>query len=653
MGLFTKRKAVPATQAPPAAQAAPAKPARRKSKRWRYLIAGMSCVTILGLAALAGLFFTYSLRFPDPLSLAHRQTAPVITLLARDGTELAARGMAQSYMPLDLLPPHVPGAVIAIEDRRFFSHWGIDTLGLARAAAYNLRAGRFAQGGSTLTQQLAKNLFLNGDRTLARKLEEVTFALWLELRLGKRDILELYLNRVYFGGGAFGIEAAAQLYFAKSARDLDVAEAAILAGLLKAPVKYSPAVNPQAARLRGQLVLAAMVARGGPVGALALSSGNRTPVFAPPQVRSDDGLGYAIDYALDRLPPIKGQGFVEIIVETTIDAAIQKAAHKAVTRHLAGPGSGGQAAGGPGLGGQASISQTSEAAVVVMERSGAIRALIGGRSHVESQFNRAVKARRQPGSAFKPFVYLAAIESGLTPETVSYDLPLNIQGWSPKNDNGKYQGAITLRQALAGSVNTVAVRLYQDAPKGRVIEVAKRLGIVSPLRDAPALALGASEVSLFEITSAYAVLANGGLSVAPHVIEKVRLASGAVLYQREVAKSVALVAPDAVAAMNDMLGEVVATGTGRRAALAGMIAAGKTGTSQAFRDAWFVGYTAELTAGVWVGNDAAQPMNHVRGGALPAQIWHDVMEVAHRNRTRQGLPGRPLTQSLTQAASAP
>jgi penicillin-binding protein 1A len=641
VGFFSKRKAGAPVAPLSAGTALPTPPPapRRRSWLWFGVLAtarASAVIVPLGALATGVLFLSYSLRFPDPLSLAHRQHTPVIHLLARDGAEIATRGVSADYMPLDLLPPHVVDAVIATEDRRFFSHWGIDPLGMARALFANLRAGRFAQGGSTLTQQLAKNLFLTGERKLGRKLEELTFALWLELRLAKRDILELYLNRVYFGGGAYGIEAASQRYFGKSVQAVSVAEAAVLAGLLKAPSKYSPAANPAAARARGRIVLANMTATGVLTARAALAASDAKLAFAVPPQRGSNGIEYAVEYALERMPPIRGSGPYEVFVETTLDSGLQRSADKVVKLQLEAQG--------------ANL-QTSQASVVLLEPSGAIRALVGGRSYADSQFNRAVKAHRQPGSAFKMFVYLTAMEQGLTPDTTGYDLPLSVKGWSPKNDNGHYQGAMPLRQALATSINTVAVRLYLDLPKRRVIETARRLGITSDLHDAPALALGASEVSLMELTQAYAVLANGGAGVTPHIIERVRLASGEVLYQHTATPAVALVKPAAVERMNDMLSEVLLTGTGKRAALAGHQAAGKTGTTQDFRDAWFIGYTAQLTAGVWVGNDSGQPMNHVTGGALPARIWHDVMEAAHRERTPMPLPGARSNQ--TAAVIAP
>ena len=634
MWFFGNSKTKPETITAPLNSAVPKRRRAIPLRFWLKLFAGC------GLTVSAGtllLFLSYSVRFPDPLSLAHKQHAPVIKILARDGTHLAYRGTSADYMPLDFISTHLIQAVISTEDRRFYEHWGVDPWGLLRAMWTNLKAGRFAQGGSTLTQQLAKNLFLTGERKLGRKVEELTFALWLELRLTKRDILELYLNRVYFGGGAYGIEAASQRYFGKPVRDVSVAEAAVLAGLLKAPSKYSPAANPQAALTRSHIVLSNMVATGALNEDEASTAAQNPPVFAtPPQKASaanlDNGFEYAVEYAIERMPQIRGSGNAEVVVETTLDARLQTVAHNSVARHLDTYGE---------------SLHVSQASLVLMDASGAIRALVGGRSYAQSQFNRAVKARRQPGSAFKPVIFLAGIETGLTPDSIGYDLPLSVKGWSPKNESGQYKGEMTLRHALANSVNTIAVRMYLDLPKGRVIATAKRLGITSELRDQPALALGASEVTLLELTRAYGVLANAGRSVTPHVIERMRMASGEVLYEHTAARSATIVTPDHVAAMNNMLGEVMATGTGKRAALKAHPAAGKTGTTQDFRDAWFVGYTAHMTAGIWVGNDDAEPMKRVTGGSLPARIWNEVMEAAHQGVAVAQIPGRvgPATQS--------
>ena len=594
---------------------------------WKIrLIVLAPAVAALGTsAALMTMMVYYTVTFPHPLSMRNKERAPVIRILARDGSVLAERGSAADYMPLDLLPKHVQGAVVATEDRRFFEHYGLDPIGLARAFLTNLRAGRFAQGGSTLTQQLAKNLFLTADRTLGRKLEELGLALWLELRLSKKDILELYLNRVYFGGGAYGIEAASRRYFDKSAREMTIAEAALIAGLLKAPSKYSPAASSGAARARSRVVLAKMLEAGVITPEDERKALEERIVFYEPKSQKDtSGVEYAIDFVLERLPPLLGTGHAELIVETTLDANLQRRANEIVSKALAKQGD--------ALG-------VSQAAVAVLDTDGGIRALVGGRNYAESQFNRAVKARRQPGSAFKPFVYLAALEAGMTPDTVTYDLPLSIDGWAPRNDNGQYTGEITLRRALAQSVNTVAVRLNQSVGRGRTVLAAHRLGVKSDLREGPSLPLGTSEVTLLEMTGAYGVFGNGGTAIEPHAIRRVRLSSGRVLFARDVPRTEQIVDPMTVGAMNDMLNAALVSGTGKRAGIASHPAAGKTGTTQDFRDAWFIGYTSHLTAGVWIGNDGGKPMNRAMGGGLPAEIWRQIMEYAHEGKAPLALPG--------------
>jgi penicillin-binding protein 1A len=589
-----------------------------------FVVLPVSLAATLAIVVCASLII-YTVAFPNPMTLRVSERAPVIRIMAADGSLLTERGQAYDYVPIDLMPRHIIHAVVATEDRRFFDHWGLDPMGLVRAAFANLRARRLTQGGSTLTQQLAKNLFLSSERTFSRKIEELLLAIWLEVRLSKADILELYLNRVYFGGGAYGIEAAAQRYFDKSAQRLTVAEAAVIAGLLKAPSKYSPASNPDLARARARTVLSKMASAGALSPAAELAAAN-APITFNDGVKGHDitGVEYAVDFALERLPSLIGGDHREVIVETTIDAKMQKHAQAVVTEVIGTEGGEGQA-------GQGSL--------VVLGLDGGIQALVGGRSYAESQFNRAAKAKRQPGSVFKTFVYLAAIESGLSPETTVYDLPVVVKGYSPRNENGTFRGAMPLRQGLAQSVNTVAVRLHMDLGARKTVSIAQRLGIRSHLRDGPSLALGSSEVSLLELTGAYGVLANGGNAMEPHIIRRVSLGSGRVLYQRPERRVTSLIAANHVAAMNDMLNAALVSGTGKRAALAQHAAAGKTGTSQDFRDAWFVGYTGHLVGGVWVGNDNGRAMNRMMGGNLPARIWREVMTRAHTQLTPVSLPG--------------
>lgn len=596
------------------------------------LSAGLGCALWLG-----AMMIYYTIVFPDPLAVRGKETAPVIRIVARDGTLLAKRGAAHDYIPIDMIPQHVLDAVVATEDRRFFNHWGIDPAGLTRAAFANLRAGRFAQGGSTLTQQLAKNLFLTSERTMSRKLDELALAFWLEVRLTKREILELYLNRVYFGGGAYGIEAAAQRYFDKSVRALSVAEAALIAGLLKAPSKYAPTSNEQAAITRAYSVMEKMEDAGVIDRETYRKARSERIRFANfKAIRGTSGFEYVIDMVLEKLPPLFGTEYTEMIVETTIDAALQKHANSAVSALLAGKG---KAMG------------ASQAALVTLDDDGGIRVLIGGRSYAESQFNRATKARRQPGSVFKPFVYLTALERGLKPDSITYDLPLTIDGWSPRNDNNKNVGALTLRQALAQSVNTVAVRLATDVGLSAVAATARRLGVQSDLREDPSLALGTSEVSLLELVGAYDMLAVGGTQVEPHIIRRVRLNTGRVLYARGAPPKRMVAGASEVGALNDMLHTAMVTGTGRRAALPRHQAAGKTGTTQDFRDAWFIGYTAYMATGVWIGNDDGTPMRAVMGGNLPAQVWRSVMLEAHKDLTPVALPGVTPTDARPESGA--
>jgi len=610
---------------------------------WKVRLAIVAPLLLAGslLLAVGGGLAYYTLALPDPHLLAQRQRPPALRILARDGGALADRGASYQYMPLALLPKHVVGAVVATEDRRFFQHIGIDLAGLARAALANVRAGRYAQGGSTLTQQLAKNLFLRPERTLARKVEELLLALWLEARIGKQEILEIYLNRVYFGGGAYGIETASQRFFGKSASALSIAEAAVIAGILKAPSRYAPSSNPGQARMRGRSVLLKMQAAGIIGSDETRHAMRQSVVFSATDLKkSSSGVEYAIDLVLERLPAVVGGGGGDIIVDTTIDANVQRLAQAIVERAMTRVGP---------------ASQAAQAAAVLLDPEGGIRALIGGASYSASPFDRALKARRQPGSTFKPFVYLAALERGLTPDSISLDHPITIDGWSPRNESGSYRGPVTLREALAQSINSVAVRLYHETGPLKVIEVAHRLGIHSELRNEPSLALGTSEVTLLELTAAYTTFANGGSRVEPHIIERVRTSEGRVLFEHKAPPNAArrVLSLSTVGRMNDMLNATLVSGTGRRAAIPHHPAAGKTGTSQDFRDAWFIGYTAQFTGGVWIGNDKGQTMNKVMGGGLPARIWREIMLLAHEGRAPLPLPGTVIAEQPSPATRLP
>jgi len=581
------------------------------------LLAAIWGTIVVGLAIV---YFISSV--PDPIIAALDDRPPNVTILAEDGTVLAERGLRRGHVRLDVLPPYLAKAVIATEDRRFYRHFGIDPLGLVRASFRDASAGTVVEGGSTITQQLAKNLFLSPKRTLTRKLEEVIYAIWLEQRFTKDEILELYLNRVYFGGGTYGIEAAAQHYFGRSARSVTLPQAALLAGLLKAPSKYAPTRSVKLASARVDEVLENMVEAG------FLSSEEARAASQQPlrlSAKGDDtGYPYAVDWVADLLPEFVGDNDSDLIVDTTIDAPLQRQAQQSLRQIL------------DEQGGEV---DASEGSVVVLDPQGGVKVLVGGRSYSTSPFDRALKAERQPGSAFKPFVYLAALENGYTPDSRAYDGPTTVAGWSPRNHSGTYQGEVSLRNAMAQSLNTVAARLGAEVGGWRVVRTAKRLGIHSKLHDRPSIALGTAEVNLLELTGAYTPFANGGQGVMPHIIQRVRNGDGKVLYQRQRSTTGQVVALPYVAEMNDMLNTTVLRGTGRRAAIPGQIAAGKTGTSQNSRDAWFIGYTAYYVGGVWIGNDDGSPMRNVTGGMLPAMLWHDIMLYAHQNKPPLALPG--------------
>lgn len=584
---------------------------------WGFMLCVWAFIGVAGLVAY------HATKLPPISELAVPKRPPNIAILAADGSLLANRGETGGRtMSLSELPKHLPQAFIAIEDHRFYSHWGVDPLGIARAVMRNLTARGLTQGGSTLTQQLAKNLFLTQERTASRKIQEAILAIWLERNYTKDQILELYLNRVYFGSGAYGIEAAAQKYFGKSARAVSVAEAAMLAGLVQAPSRLAPNRNPDGAEARANLVIAAMV-REGFITEKSASVALGTPAEAVTPVGAGTSQ-YAADYVMDVLDDFIGKIDQDIVVETTLDNAMQNAAERALVDELNAKG----ARFGVGQG-----------ALVSLTPNGAIKALVGGRNYAASQFNRAVAAKRQPGSAFKPFVYLAALEQGRTPESVVVDGPVTIKGWSPENYSRDYFGPVPLTKALALSLNTVAVKLGQEVGPRSVVRVAQRLGIHSPLQANASLPLGTSEVSPLELAGAFAPFANGGEGIVPHIITRARTTSGKVLYKREPVGLGRVVDANAVAMMNAMMRETLTAGTARKAELPGWDAAGKTGTSQEFRDAWFVGYTSRLVTAVWLGNDDGTPTKKVSGGNLPVEIWSRYMKAAHQGQSPQRLPG--------------
>jgi penicillin-binding protein 1A len=601
---------------------------KRKSSRTR---GGLSRLfywgTVLGLwagIAATGVLIWAGAHLPPIQSLEIPKRPPTIEITGLDGSVLAMRGeMAGTNVALKDLPPYLPKAFIAIEDRRFYSHYGVDPLGILRAAVANILHRGVSQGGSTLTQQLAKNLFLTQERTLLRKLQEVELAIWLERKHSKAEILELYLNRVYFGSGAYGVDAAAQRYFGKSAKNVTLAEAAMLAGLVKSPSRLAPNRNPEGAEKRAELVLAAMA------DAKFISEAQAQASIGQPsyhvKAAGAGTINYVADWIGEVLDDLVGQIDQDIVVETTIDPKLQSVAEAAIIDELAA---------------KSVKFNVSQGALVAMSPDGAVRAMVGGRNYAESQYNRAVTAKRQPGSAFKPFVYLTAIEAGLTPETIRQDAPLDVKGWKPENYGHEYFGAVTLTQALSMSLNTVAVRLGLEVGPKNVVRTAHRLGISSKLDANASIALGTSEVSLTELVGAYAPFANGGLGVSPHVVTKIRNLQGKLLYARPDDQLGRVIEPRHVAMMNTMMQETLISGTAHKAEIPGWMAAGKTGTSQDFRDAWFIGYTADLVSGVWLGNDDNSPTRKATGGGLPVEVWSRFMKAAH-----QGVAAVPLPAS--------
>jgi penicillin-binding protein 1A len=598
------------------------KPVRRRGRRvLGFLVKWTAVVAIWGLVVGAGVVAFLAHDLPDVSAINNFQRRPSLTFLAADGQPIATYGdQFAGAVELSEMSPWLPKAVLATEDRRFYEHHGIDVLGLARAAWANLRARRIVQGGSTITQQLAKNVFLTPERSLKRKVQEVMLAFWLERRFTKDQILTIYLNRVYLGAGTYGVEAAARRYFGKPSRHLTPHEAAVIAGLLKAPTRYSPASDLERAKGRAQEVLDNLVEAGYMAAADAGTAG-RQPLRIALNTQAGRGARYFTDWLADAVPGFVGFVDRDLVVVTTLDARLQRAAEAEVSRALARDGEKGNAG---------------QAALVAMTPDGAVRAMIGGKDYAESQFNRAAAGHRQPGSAFKPFVFLAAVEAGMRAEDTIADGPLTIGDWSPRNFDNVLKGQISAREALARSVNTATVRVAQRVGIEKVTAAASRLGIVSPLRRDLSTALGASEVTPFELTAAFAPFANGGNGVLPYAISEIRDTEGHVLYRRVGSGSGAVMQRSALVTLTDMMQAVVREGTGRAAALDRPMA-GKTGTSQDYRDAWFVGFTADYVTGVWIGNDDGEPMERITGGTLPARIWRGFMAEAHR-----GLPSKPL-----------
>ena len=597
------------------------KPSRRRHWLWGVAKWGaiLSVWAVIALGVVVA-YFAYDL--PDIRQVAMPERRPAITVVAADGGPIARYGdMTGDMLQARALPKHLVEAVLAIEDRRFYSHYGIDPIGVARALWVNYRAGRAVQGGSTITQQAAKNLFLTPERTVRRKIQEAILAVWLEMNFSKDQILTAYLNRVYFGSGTYGIDAAARAYFGVPDTEVNLEQAAVLAGLLKAPSKYSPARDPEAARERADVVLSAMVDADF-ISDKERQAADEQPPVPPRRPGGGSGSRYFADWVADQVPDFANTAAPALKVETTLIPSLQRAAERIVEARMAEDG--------------VKVGAT-QAALVAMRPDGAVVAMVGGRGYSQSQFNRAVTAQRQPGSSFKTFAYLSAVEQGLTPDSMVLDAPITIKNWSPGNYDGKFHGEVTAREALAKSYNTAAIRMLQRAGIGPTIELAHRLGINSSLRSDLSLALGTSEVNLLELTAAYAALANSGNGVWPYGIERIGPPGGDPIYIRFGGGPGEAILPWHVEAINRMLRATMTIGTGRSARLDDRPSAGKSGTSQGYRDAWFIGFTADYVVGVWVGNDDFSPMDKVTGGSLPAKIWRDFMVEAER-----GMPVKPL-----------
>ncbi len=606
----------------------------------RWIFFSIGAVAAAGFITIAAVYLAVVSNNPDlPMGadLYALNRPQAFTFLDTKGNVVGRRGaIVGERLKLDQMPAYVPAAFLAMEDRHFYEHHGVDPSGIARAALANLLTGHVAQGGSTITQQLAKLLFLSPERTLSRKVQEMSYALALERKLSKQQILELYLNRIYLGSGAYGVDGAAHVYFGKSARKLTVAEAAMLAALTRAPTAFSPRRDLPAAQMRANTVLDAMMEMGAAT-PTEIADARLHPAEIT-DLAEENARDYFLDTAADEARRLAGTAVGDLTVVVTLDPALQSAARKAVQSLLDKKGE---------------KSKVSQGALVAMTPNGEVKALVGGRDYADSTFNRITQAHRQPGSSFKPFVYVAALEAGMTPDTEREDEPIEIGSYSPENYGHQEWGTLTLTQALAHSVNRIAVSLEQEVGVGSVIAVARRLGITSPMQADATLALGSSDVYPMELAGAYASFASGGLEVQPHLVTEVRGGNGAILYHRLNATPERVMSEEEAMAMNAMLYEVIQSGTGRGAAVGGAELAGKTGTTQDYRDAWFVGYSTSLVCAVWVGNDDFTPMKGVTGGGIPAQIWGRFMTTALKKYPPQTLPRAVPQETEPELVDAP
>ena len=581
-----------------------------------------------------------------------KKTDLAVTFQDRYGVEVGRRGILHDdAVTLDQYPDYVVQAVLSTEDRRFFDHWGVDPIGLVRALSVNARNSGVVQGGSTLTQQLAKNLFLTNERTLMRKINEAFLSFWLESHLSKRQILQLYLDRAYMGGGTFGIQAAAQFYFGKSIKDVTLPEAAMLAGLFKAPTKYAPHVNLPAARARANDVLDNMVAASYRT-PNQIAEAKRNPATPIDRGLEPSNPDWYLDWAFNEVKALSDDGKLGpdrvFTVRTALDSGLQKHTEAVIETMLRQSGP---------------TYHAKQSAAVILEPLGAVRTIVGGRDYGASQFNRAIDAQRQPGSSFKPYVYLTALMSGkFKPTTTVVDAPICIVNWCPHNYGGSYAGSMPLWQALAHSLNTVAVRLSiaigdGDPRKGRarIIKTAHSLGVTAQLPDTQSLPLGADEVSVMDQATGYSAFANGGKRIKPYAAIEIFNSRGDMIYShdRDGEQPQQVVDLHVIEDLVWMMTQVVEQGTGRRAALDGVKVAGKTGTTNGYKDAWFSGYTGNFVGTIWFGNDDGQPMNNMTGGTLPAITWHDIMQYAHSGIDLKPLPGIPLTQAQAPVIELP
>ncbi|KAA6405917.1 transglycosylase domain-containing protein [Candidatus Tokpelaia sp.] len=607
----------------------------------RWFVSGFSEGLNLGLVGLAAFSFIGLAIFDVTKSNWQSKGNLSVTFLDNKGRFIGQRGVLHSEeVPIEAMPDYLIKAVLATEDRRFFDHWGIDFYGLSRALNHNVQANSTVQGGSTLTQQLAKNLFLNNERTLARKIKEAYLALWLECNMSKKEILQLYLDRAYMGGGTFGIASASQFYFGKDVRTISLAEAAMLAGLFKAPGKYAPHVNLPAARARANIVLSNMVANGFLTEGQVLEARSH-PANIITRYKYEDSPDYFLDWAFDEIRKA-GDNFPErvLTVRTTLDIDLQKAAEESVQYHLRQYGKSFRA---------------SQAAAVILDTDGAVRAIVGGRDYTMSQFNRATQARRQTGSSFKPYVYAVAMENGLTPRTVVTDGPINWGGWQPRNYGRSYAGAVDLTTAFIKSLNTVPVRLtyqYLHRSTKQIVALLKAIGIESPISGYKTMVLGTDGMTVMDQATGFNMFANGGMAGNRHGFTQITSSEGQRIWDwsRDAPPVRRVLSEKAATYMNYMLVQVTQRGTGGRARLPMALVGGKTGTTQNYRDAWFVGFTGNYTAAVWIGNDNFSPMNKMTGGIVPAMIWQRMMLYAHQNIKIKPIPG--VSNAITAGAGA-